>query len=344
MDILGRFAPGTDLRAAVDLIIHQGNGALIAIGTSGLVESLSSGGFSVSAARFTPQRVAELAKMDGGIVVDDEAEFILRANVHFIPDPSLETGETGTRHRTAERLARQTGKPVIAVSEGRAMAIVYHNQRRFELQPPTELLAEANQSLNALERLRRRLTEAENNLTGYEVHDVVVVRDVALVLQRATLVRRLSTELEQLMVAMGGEAQLIRLQAADFLEGVDDLITFVYFDYVKRRPKRPERILELLDDMPGEQLYDLANIAAALNLSHLDSPVRPRGLRILSKVPRLPDPVREALVSHFGDFQKLLNAEVSSLDQVEGVGRKRAMQLRNYFDRLADFSSVVELG
>jgi diadenylate cyclase len=335
-DVLGRFAPGTPLRIAVELIHAQGTGALIVIGSGPKLEELSSGGFHLATA-FTAQRLAELAKMDGGIVVDDEKSLITRANVQFIPDPSIETNETGTRFRTAERMALQTGSDVLAVSEESwRTAVVYRDGQRYELARPSDLLASANNSLNSLERLRRRLQSAEDRLTRAEVDDVVSSRDVLLVLARATLVKRMYSEIERTLIALGGEAELITIQATDLVEGVDELGENVFADYRKRKGKRS--VFDRLSVIPTDELHDLSGLAVALGFSEEDEGMEPRGLRALSRVPRLPESVRKSLVSHFRGFQRLLHAGVSDLEKVEGVGRSRAQQLRRFFDRM------IELG
>lgn len=336
-EVLRRFAPGTPLRVAVELIHSQGTGALILIGSGNALEELCSGGFYLDDASFTAQRVAELSKMDGGIVIDDERNLITRANVHFIPDPAIETNETGTRFRTAERLAVQTGTDVLAVSEeGWRRAIVYRNGQRYELSRPSDLLAEANNSLNSLERLRRRLQSAEDRLTRAEVDDVVVVRDVLTVLARATLVSRMYADIEQTLIALGGEAGLIKIQASDLAEGVPELAENVFADYRKRSGKRS--VFERLAGVATDELHDMTALAAALGFSDIEEGLEPRGLRALSRVPRLPDPVRQSLVGHFRGFQRMLHAAVGDFERAEGVGRARAQQLRRFFDRL------IELG
>ena len=343
LELLRRFAPGTALRDAVDLILAQGTGALIVIGGGSAVEAVSSGGFRLAGTLFTPQRIAELAKMDGGIVIDEAAEEILTANVHFVPDSTIPTEETGTRHRTAQRLAVQTKRPVLAVSDTRATALVYLGIEKHEVQSPEALTTRANDVLTSMERLRRRADDAALRLTRFEVDDVVVNRDVVLLLQRAGLVRRLNIQLAGLIAQLGGEAQLIELQARDLVEGVDDLVKIVYADYAKRRPRKPEKILEKLDRLNLSELYDGPIVASEVELTPLDGTVRPRGFRALERVPRLPDAVRDALLSHFADFHHMLRAPQPELAQVEGVGRHRARQLRSYFDRLLESTDLWEV-
>lgn len=323
------------------MILRQGSGALVILGDGASVDAMCSGGFFLDDAVFTAQRLAELSKMDGGIVLDNDSEYIVRANVHFIPDPSLATNETGTRFRTAERLSKQTDRPILAVSEeGRSIAVVYWKGTRRELRPPPVLEAEANQQLTSLERLRRRLQEAEDRLTRSEVDDIVAVRDVALLLLRAALVQRLYSDIERTVIELGGEGQLISLQAADLIEGVADLGATVYQDYSKRRSRSGKSVFERLEAVPTRDLYVASRVAAALGMDALDSAVRPRGIRVLARVPRLPDTVKDALIGHFKDFQKLIHAPVGELDKVEGVGSARAEQLRTYFDRLLEVGTA----
>ncbi len=343
LDIRRALAPGTTLRNAIELILRQETGALVVLGYGRDVESICTGGFHLDGADFGPARLAELAKMDGAVITDEAAEVIYRANVHLIPDPSIATNETGTRHRTAERVAVQTGRPVIVVSEGRQTVTVFVGSHQFELRSPTALLAQANQNLLTLERFRRRLTDDQDRLTQLEVVDIVVNRDVAQFLQRAALIRRIGSDLENYAVELGGEGELIRLQLLDLLSGVEETAILVYADYSRRYPPKTEQPLNLLDSLSTEMLSDESRVAALVDLGPQESQVRPRGYRQLDRIPRLPDAVKDSLVGHFGDLQQLLLATVGDLDQVEGVGRARARQLRRFFDRLLDSSRGWEV-
>ena len=343
LDIRRALAPGTPLRNAIELILRQETGALVVLGYGRDVEAICTGGFHLDGADFGPARLAELAKMDGAVITDEAGEVIYRANVHLIPDPSIETNEAGTRHRTAERGAVQTGRPVIVVSEGRQTVTVYVGNDQFELRSPTALLAQANQNLLTLERLRRRLTDDEDRLTQLEVADIAVNRDVTQFLQRAGLIRRIGADLENYAVELGGEGELIRLQLLDLLAGVGETAALVYGDYSRRYPPKEPQPLDLFDSLSMEMLNDEARVAAVLDLGPQESPVSSRGYRLLDRIPRLPDAVKDSLVGHFDDLQELLAATVGDLDQVEGVGRARARQLRRFFDRLLDSSRGWEV-
>jgi diadenylate cyclase len=234
-------------------------------------------------------------------------------------------------------MALQTGFDVHAVSEESwRTAVVYRDGRRYELARPSDLLASANNSLNSLERLRRRLQSAEDRLTRAEVDDVVSSRDVLLVLARATLVTRMFEVIERTLVALGGEAKLITIQATDLIEGVDELAENVFADYRKRKGKKS--VFARLSAIPTDQLHDLSSLSATLGFPEIEEGMEPRGIRALARVPRLPESVRQSLVSHFRGFQRMLHASVADLEKVEGVGRARAHQLRRFFDRM------IELG
>ncbi|MGH8874639.1 MAG: DNA integrity scanning diadenylate cyclase DisA [Acidimicrobiia bacterium] len=337
LEALERLAPGTPFRQALERIIQQSNGALVVLGSGPEVEEISTGGFRLMGAAFTPARLAELAKMDGGIILDDGWSKILWANVHFIPSSSYPTDETGARHRTAERVARQTGKPVVAVSEDRRLATLFFDGTKIELERATVISAKVNQSLQTLDRFRRRLDEAEDRLTRLEVVDLATHRAVVTLVQRAELVRRIGHGIERDAVSLGDEGIMVRLQLFDLLRGVGHLRDLTLRDYLK--PRRERAVREAVDELEAiasHELDDSLLVGKALGFSDLDEPARPRGLRILASVARLPEPVRDELARHFRDFQRLLQADIGQLEQVEGVGGARATQLRHFLDRLVD--------
>ena len=323
------------MRRALERVIQQGKGGLVVLGSSAAVTTASSGGFTLIGASFTPARVAELSKMDGGIVLDDAWANILEANVHFIPDGTIHTDETGARHRTAERLAVETGKPVVAVSEGRRVATLFYEDQKLELAQPTEVAAHVNQELQSLDRLRGRLDEAETRLNRLEVSGLATYRSALTVLQRAELVERLGAQVTARALTMGEEARIVHLQLNDLLSGVERTMRLVLQDYV--RPLRTgavDRGLAAITQMPPSELDDAAAMGRDLGFPDLDNPAEARGHRVLSHAGRLPDSVREDIVRYFGSVSKLLRASEDQLIDVEGVGGTRAAQLRAFFDRL----------
>jgi diadenylate cyclase len=323
------------MRRALERVIQQGKGGLVALGHSPKVDAASSGGFSLNAATFTPARLAELSKMDGGIVLDDSWNTILAVNVHFIPDGAIPTDETGARHRTAERLAVETGKPVVAVSEGRRVATLFYRDEKIELAQPTEVAAHVNQELVSLDRLRSRLDEAETKLTRLEVAGLSTFRSAVTVIQRGAIVERLGRLINSRTLTLGDEDRIVTLQLNDLLSGVDHTMRLVLQDYLKPlRANSVRRAVEAVDGLMASDLEDSARIGKLIGFSDLDDPVEARGYRILAQVGRLPDSVREDIVRYFGSVSKLLGASQDQLVVVEGVGETRALQLLSFFDRL----------
>lgn len=305
------------------------------LGDGPAVAAASSGGFKLNGASFTPARLAELAKMDGGIVLDEGWSTIVAANVHFVPDGSIPTDETGARHRTAERLAVETKKPVVAVSEGRRVATLFYAGEKLELAQPTEVAAHINQELQSLDRLRSRLDDAEGRLTRLEVAGLASYRGVVTVLQRAELVERLGRQVASRALTLGDEGRIVTLQLNDLLSGVDRTLRLVLQDYLKPlRKNSVERALERLVELSGSDLEDQTRVGKELNFPDLDERAVARGHRILAQVGRLPDSVREDIVKHFGSVTKIINASEERLRSVEGVGDTRAEQLRSFLDRL----------
>ncbi|HUQ63334.1 MAG TPA: DNA integrity scanning diadenylate cyclase DisA, partial [Acidimicrobiales bacterium] len=217
-DALAAVAPGQPLREGLDRILQANKGALIVVGDGPEVLAICSGGFLLDA-EFSPQRLSELAKMDGAIILAPDASRIARANVHLVPDPTAPTSETGTRHRTAERVARSLNVPVVSVSENMSSIAVYYGDHKHPLELSARLLNRANQALQTLERYKVRLDTVSGSLSALEVEDLVTVRDVVTVLQRTEMVRRIAEEIHGYIVELGTDGRLIRLQLEELLGG-----------------------------------------------------------------------------------------------------------------------------
>jgi diadenylate cyclase len=325
------------MRRALERVIQQGKGGLLVLGNGDKVAAVSSGGFKLKGAPFTPARIAELSKMDGGIVLDDSWGNIVAAAVHFVPDGSLPTDETGARHRTAERMALETGKPVVAVSEGRKVATLFYGGRKIELANPTEVAAHVNQELQSLSRLRGRLDESELKLTRLEVAGLATYRSAVTVLQRALLVERVGHVVEARTLTLGEDGHIVSLQLNDLVSGVDWTIRAVLQDYLKPlRPGAVERAVGQLGELSAFDFEDPSRVGKVVGFPDLDDAAEPRGYRILSEMSRLPDAVREDIVRHFGSVSKLLTADEDALLAVEGVGEARAAQIRASLSRLLE--------
>jgi diadenylate cyclase len=342
---LASIAPGTSLRDGLERVLRGRTGALIVLGNDRVVESISTGGFTLDVP-FTATGVRELAKMDGAIILDKDATRILRAAVHLMPDPSIYSEESGTRHRTADRVARQTGFPVISVSQSMQIIAVYVGETRYVLEDSGQILSRANQALATLERYKLRLDEVSSTLSALEIEDLVTVRDVAVVAQRLEMVTRIAREIEGYVLELGSDGRLLALQLDELVTGVDLERQLVVRDYLPsgRKARTSQEVLAELEGLSASDMVDIASVARALGLGageHLDGAVTPRGYRLLAKVPRLPNTVVERLVDHFGTLQKLLSAGIDDLQAVDGVGDLRARSVREGLSRLAE-SSILE--
>jgi len=341
-EALAGVAPGRPLREGLDRILQANMGALIVVGDGPEVLAICSGGFLLDA-EFTPQRLSELAKMDGAIILASDSSRIARANVHLVPNPHVPTSETGTRHRTAERVARSIPVPVISVSEDMSMIAVYVGDLKHPLEPIQRLLNRANQALQTLERYKNRLDTVSGSLSALEVEDLVTVRDVATVLQRAEMVRRIAEEIEGYIVELGTDGRLVLLQLEELMGGVEDDRRLVIKDYSQADDTwQLSNAMSALADLSTEDLLDLKSVMSVLHLpaevGELDMSLQPRGYRLLSKIPRLPDAVIERIVQRFGNLQKIMRATIDDLDDVEGVGSTRARAIKDGLSRLAETS------
>jgi diadenylate cyclase len=342
---LAEIAPGTNLRDGLERILRGRTGALIVLGIDNTVEAIATGGFTLDVP-FSATGLRELAKMDGAIILDKDITRIHLAAVHLMPDHTIPSEETGTRHRTADRVAKQNGFPVISVSQSMQIIAAYVGETRHVLEDSGQILSRANQALATLERYKLRLDEVASTLSALEIEDLVTVRDVAVVAQRLEMVTRIAREIDDYVLELGTDGRLLSLQLEELVTGVDTERELVIRDYLPagRKPRSPESLLNRLESLSPTELVDPAAVAQALGLGaseHLDGAVAPRGYRLLAKVPRLPPAVVDRLVEHFGTLQKLLSAGIDDLQAVEGVGELRARSVREGLSRLAE-SSILE--
>ncbi|BBH65086.1 DNA integrity scanning protein DisA [Actinoplanes sp. OR16] len=343
---LALMAPGTALRDGLERILRGRTGALIVLGYDSVVETICTGGFPLDV-EFSATRLRELCKMDGAVVMSSDGTRIVRAAVHLMPDPSIHSEESGTRHRTAERVAKQTGFPVISVSQSMHIIGLYVNGQRHVLDDSAAILSRANQALATLERYKLRLDEVSGTLSALEIEDLVTVRDAVAVVQRLEMVRRIADEISGYVVELGTDGRLLALQLDELMAGVDADRTLVIRDYLPsgRKARTLDEALVELDLLTATEMIDLVAVAKAIGYpgasDALDAAVSPRGFRLLAKVPRLPAQIVDRLVDHFGSLQRLLGATVEDLQAVEGVGDARARGVREGLSRLAE-ASILE--
>ena len=196
-EVLELIAPGTQFREGLENILRAKTGGLIILTENDEeIESLVDGGFKINA-ELTSTSLYELGKMDGAIVLDEDAENIIYANALLIPDPSISSSETGARHRTAERVAKQTSNLVIAISERRDIITLYKNDKKHVLEDIRVVLSKANQAVQTLEKYRKVFDQTLINLSALEFENLVTIADVVTVIKRAEMVLKIENEIEK---------------------------------------------------------------------------------------------------------------------------------------------------
>jgi diadenylate cyclase len=342
-EALGRVAPGTPIRDGIDRVVRAKTGALLVLDDGPDVLAICSGGFLVDAP-YSPQRLSELAKMDGAIIISTDGSRIARANVHLVPDPTVPTSETGTRHRTAERVARSLKVPVVSASEEMGVINVYAGGSKHQVQDISRLLDRANQALQTLERYKIRLDDAIANLTGVELEDVVTLRDVAAVVQRGEMVHRISDEIETMIIELGVDARLLRLQLDELYGDIDDELDLVVADYLPAGRTVTETQFEM-SRLSDDDVLDLRVAASTLHREgdsrDLEQEVAPKGLRLLHRVHRLPAEQAAAIADHFGGLAKLQRATVEDLMEVDQVDRDLAVSIKDTLERVTE-STILD--
>jgi len=335
-------APGTTLREGLDSILRAKTGALIVLGDSQEIVDLVDGGFYLNA-ELTPSHLYELAKMDGAIILSSEQRKILYANTQLNPDPSIPSSETGIRHRTAQRVSRQTGNLVISISQRRNIITLYKDWSKYILQDTNKVLNKANQAIQTLEKYKAVLDQAMTSLSALELEDLVTLYDVCLVMQRAEMVMRIANEVERYINELGSEGRLVSMQLEELIVFVKEDREYVIKDYRIDNDNynyKIDSIMTELRNFSSEELLDLPSMAKILGYSYdiniLDIPVITRGYRILFKIPRLPGTVIKNIVDYFKNFQKILRASTEELYDVEGIGEVRAKNIKEGLRRVRD--------
>ena len=337
-------APGTALREGLDNILHARTGGLIVIGDPEELSFLFSGGIKLDI-DYTPALLYQVAKMDGAIVLNGNATRITMANVQLMPDPTILSLETGTRHRTAERVSKQTDALVIAISQRREVVSLYVDGTKYILEDIPVVLAKANQALATLDKYRTRLDQVSTRLTALEFEGGATLHDVLTVLQRSELVTRMAVEIERYIVELGTEGRLIEMQLEETMVGTAADKAALAHDYLAD-PDEPTfaMVVDTLARLPHQDLLDFGRLAELLGydrkLNTLDHPVSPRGYRILGRIPRLPKLVVQKIVDEFSGLDEILAATDSELESVEGVGDMRAKDIREGLRRLQEINLV----
>jgi len=341
-------APGTTIRDALDNIVRARTGGLLVFADEESIGPLLSGGISIDV-EISHMIVYELAKMDGAIILDREGSHILHANIQLMPDPTIPSVETGTRHRTAERVAKQIDALVISISAARDVVTLYIDGTRYVLEEIRVILVKANQALQTLEKYKSRLSQVSTSLGALEFEDAVTLYDMLSVIQRSEMVLKIAREIERYIIELGSEGRLIRMQLEELMVDVREDRRAVLLDYLPDfADLSADEVSAALGSLHSEELLTLGRIGELLgydqDVDALELHVSPRGFRILRKIPRLPKGVITNLVGTFGHLEDILNATNDELASVDGVGAARAHDIKEGFLRLRELNLLERYG
>ncbi|ALP37347.1 MULTISPECIES: DNA integrity scanning diadenylate cyclase DisA [Paenibacillus] len=339
-DLLRLVAPGTPFRDGLENVLRAKTGALLVVGYSPEVMEVVDGGFSINC-DFSPNYLYELAKMDGAIILSEDLKRILYANTQLIPDSSISSIETGIRHRTAERVAKQTGKLVVSISQRRNIITLYQGTLRYALKEIGVILTKANQAIQTLEKYRSVLGQASTNLTASEFEELVTMPEVVNVIQRIEMVLRIKMEIKRFINELGNEGRLISMQMDELVSNIEEEAWLLYKDYAKDDSDEKIRGIILgLKRSTDDELLDANHIVRLLgypsSAATSEEYIVARGYRVLNKIPRLPNVIIHNLVERFGRFPHVMTATIEELDEVDGIGEVRARTIKEGLKRLQE--------
>ena len=339
-EVLKMIAPGTPIRDGLENILKAKTGALIVIGETKDVLELVDGGFELEI-DYTSSRLYELAKMDGAIVLSDDFKKILYANAQLIPDSSVATTETGTRHRTAERMAKQTNSLVISISQRRSIITIFKGNQRYVLEDTSKVISKANQALQTVEKYKKVFDDKLGLLNEYEFNDIVTLENVINSIQHAEMVMKVVEEVQKAIYELGIEGRLLEMQLEELVGDLEKEELYIIKDYIAPGKKRTaERVLEEIRELDRDDLLIAEKIAKSFGYGAFDNydevGVYTRGYRVLNKIPRMPSNIVENLIKSFKSFQHILAADLQQLDDVDGIGEIRARTIRQSLKRMQE--------
>ena len=341
-EILKLIAPGTPIRDGLENILRAKTGALLLItDNADVIKEVVDGGFTINE-EYTSSKLYELAKMDGAIVLSGDFKRILFANAQLIPSHTIPTLETGTRHRTAERTAKQTGELVISISQRRNIITVFKGYNRYILEDTDVVLTKANQAIQTLEKYKKVFDNKLNMLNEYEFNDIVTLENVINAIQRAEMVMRIVDEIQSQIYELGNDGRLVSMQLEELIGGIEKEESLIIKDYLVpgRKKITVEKVVEGLSNLSHDELMKSNMIAKLLGYENFDNydevGVYTKGYRILNKIPRMPSNIVENLVESYKSFQHILAADIESLDEVDGIGEVRAKTIKQSLKRMQE--------
>ena len=337
LNTLKMVAPGTQLRDGLDNIINSKTGALIVMGNTKEISNITHGGFYINC-EYSPAHIYELAKMDGAIILSSDCRKILYANAQLFPCQYIPSNETGTRHKTAERVAKQTGALVIAISKRREVITLYKSNYKYVLKDIGEILSKANQAVQTLEKYKDALKQVIFNLTSLEFKNMATLYDVTNAIQKIEMVWRIGNEINMYISELGTEGRLLNMQVVELMNGVNDDRINLIKDYINNEHKDYITVIKEINSFNSRELLNLNLIANTLGynkgLDTLDIKVEPKGYRVISKIPRIPSNVLENLILTFGSLKNIMDASSYQLGLVEGVGEVRTINIMEGLKRI----------
>ncbi|PWM83149.1 MAG: DNA integrity scanning protein DisA [Clostridium sp.] len=340
IEVLKTIAPGTPIREGLENILKAKTGGLIVIGDGKEVMDITDGGFRLDV-EYTPARLYELAKMDGAIIISSDLKRILYANTQLIPESNIPTVETGTRHRTAERTAKQTGDLVISISQRRNIITIFKGYDRYVLEDTAKVITKANQALQTAEKYMKVFDSKLNLLNEYEFNDIVTLENVIVAIQRAEMVMNVADEVQKSIYELGEDGRLLEMQLEELIGDLEVEELLMVKDYlVPTKRKKPEVVLEEIKKLSREDLMKSQTVAKLLGYGDFDNydevGVYTKGYRVLNKIPRMPSSIVENLVKSFKSFQHILAADIPQLDEVDGIGEVRARTIKQSLRRMQE--------
>ncbi|WLR50937.1 DNA integrity scanning diadenylate cyclase DisA [Bacillus tianshenii] len=336
--ILQFVAPGSPVRDGIDNVLRAKTGGLIVVGYNEKIKEIIDGGFCINCS-FSPAHLYELAKMDGAIILNDGGSKILYANTQLIPYSTIPSSETGMRHRTAERVAKQTGCLVIAISQRRNVITLYKGNFRYALKEIGVILTKANQAIQTLEKYKVVLDQSITNLGALEMEELVNFQEVIQVFHRIEMVLRIKNEILNYVNELGTEGRLIRLQMTELVSNIEEEAALLIKDYSKKEEVEPYHLLKKLQTKSNAELLDDVSVLKMLGYSATvseEEAVVPRGYRLLHKIPRMPALIIRNLVNQFNNLNRIIKATPEELVTVEGVGEVRAKKIKDGINRIQE--------
>ncbi len=334
-EVIKLVTPGTELRAAIDDIAKTGHGGLIVIGNSPEVLKIINGGFKIDC-KFVPQKLVELSKMDGAIILSDDLNKIVYCNTLLVPDYTIDTNETGTRFKAAERTAKHTSRPVLAISEKRKTISLYYKNTKYDLRNTGEILNKAVETMRMLEKHKEILDELLVNLNVLEFNNLVTLKDIVSCIQRMEIISKISEQIKRYLIELGSEGNMVKILLKEVIKGIGIEKDLILKDYSRNWEFTKTALPTLTFDDLGES----ENIVRVLLYSSFSDSVIPIGHRLLSKI-SINEESKESLILHLKNLPTILNLAATDQNKLDGlIGEKDTKKMIKELNTLKDYALI----